>query len=199
MRSRKQDSIHGAAGRRTEGHGAENDGASRGCRIKHRAKRPNFFLLRGPPCASLLLRVKTLTFLLHFDPRPRADRQDGGQRIHGEEDVKRLPFIRRCRDVGFPIEQMRTLASLMRDPTSSCTEAVISREHPATLRAKLKALERSIASFVRNRDASRVAGPYVRGCRGAREPRRRMRSAACSRVSDRTGAAASHIFITVTN
>jgi hypothetical protein len=28
---------------------------------------------------------------------PHADRQAGGQRIYGEEDVRRLVFIRRCR------------------------------------------------------------------------------------------------------
>src|SRR3990167_3038283 len=31
---------------------------------------------------------------------PRADRQDGGQRRYGVEDVKRLTLIRRCRDFG---------------------------------------------------------------------------------------------------
>jgi DNA-binding transcriptional MerR regulator len=94
---------------------------------------------------------------------PRPDRQDGGQRIYGEEDVKRLTFIRRCRDFGFPIEQVRTLASLMRDPGRSCMEARdLAREHLDAVRGKLielKALERNIASFVRSCDATCVGGP----------------------------------------
>ncbi len=38
---------------------------------------------------------------------PRADRQDSGQRRYGHEDIKRLTLIRRCRDFGLPIEQVR--------------------------------------------------------------------------------------------
>ena len=66
---RKQDSIHGGAGSCTEGHGEGNGGTARLRLIEHRAKRPNFFLLRGPPCVSLLLRVKTLTSLPCFETK----------------------------------------------------------------------------------------------------------------------------------
>jgi DNA-binding transcriptional MerR regulator len=94
---------------------------------------------------------------------PRPDRQDGGQRIYGDDDVKRLTFIRRCRAFGFPIDQVRTLASLMQDPSRSCMEARdVAQEHLVAVRAKLaelKALERSIAGFVSNCDTSCAGGP----------------------------------------
>lgn len=94
---------------------------------------------------------------------PRPDRREGGQRSYGDEDVKRLTFIRRCRDFGFPIEQVRTLASLMQDRDRSCTEARdLAQEHLAAVRAKLvelKALERSIAGFVESCDATCAGGP----------------------------------------
>lgn len=94
---------------------------------------------------------------------PRPDRRKGGQRSYGDEDVKRLTFIRRCRDFGFPIEQVRTLGSLMQDRDRSCSEARdLAQEHLATVRAKLvelKALERSIAGFVESCDATCVGGP----------------------------------------
>jgi DNA-binding transcriptional MerR regulator len=94
---------------------------------------------------------------------PRPDRREGGQRSYGEDDVKRLTFIRRCRDFGFPIEQVRTLASLMQDRDRSCMEARdIAQEHLSAVRAKLielKALERSIAGFVETCDASCAGGP----------------------------------------
>lgn len=54
---------------------------------------------------------------------PRPSRRDGGQRSYGEEDVRRLTFIRRCREFGFPIEQVRTLAALFQDQGRSCMEA----------------------------------------------------------------------------
>jgi DNA-binding transcriptional MerR regulator len=92
-----------------------------------------------------------------------ADRQAGGQRAYGEEDVKRLTFIRRCRDFGFSIEQVRVLVTLVEDRERSCMEARdLAQEHLAAVRAKLnelKALERSIAGFVATCDASCAGGP----------------------------------------
>lgn len=94
---------------------------------------------------------------------PPAGRREGGQRCFDEEDVKRLTFIRRCREFGFPIEQVRTLVSLMHDPTWSCMEARdLAKDHLDTVRAKLvelKALERSIAAFVQTCDSSCAGGP----------------------------------------
>jgi DNA-binding transcriptional MerR regulator len=92
-----------------------------------------------------------------------ADRQAGGQRAYGEEDVKRLTFIRRCRDFGLSIEQVRSLVALVEDRERSCLEARdLAQEHLAAVRAKLnelKALEHSIADFIAICDASCAGGP----------------------------------------
>lgn len=94
---------------------------------------------------------------------PRPDRREGGQRTYDDDDVKRLTFIRRCRDFGFPIEQVRDLAALMQDAGRSCTEARdLAQQQLAAVRAKLvelKALERSIAGFVESCDAKCAGGP----------------------------------------
>lgn len=94
---------------------------------------------------------------------PRADRQDGGQRRYSDEDVKRLTLIRRCREFGFPIEQVRSLVTLAQDPDRSCLEARdLAREHLMAVRTKLrklKALERSIASFVASCETACAGGP----------------------------------------
>jgi len=91
-----------------------------------------------------------------------ADRQKGGQRVYGDADVKRLTFIRRCRDFGFSIEQVRSLVTLVQDPQSSCIHARdLAQDHLAAVRAKLaelKALERSIASFVARCEATCAGG-----------------------------------------
>lgn len=83
---------------------------------------------------------------------PRPDRQEGNQRRYGEDAVKRLTFIRRCRDFGFSIEQVRTMTSLVEDQSRSCFEARdLAQEHLNAVRVKLrelKALEKSIAGFV---------------------------------------------------
>ena len=92
-----------------------------------------------------------------------ADRQASGQRTYGEEDVKRLTFIRRCRDFDFSIEQVRSLVRLVHDRDRSCIDARdLAEEHVATVRAKiveLNALEHGIPGFVVSCDASCAGGP----------------------------------------
>lgn len=94
---------------------------------------------------------------------PSAGRQAGNQRIYGEADVKSLTFIRRCRDFGFSIDQVRELVALVGDPSSSCADARdLAQQHLHAVRAKLtelRALERSIAAFVASCDASCAGGP----------------------------------------
>jgi len=94
---------------------------------------------------------------------PRPDRREGGQRSYNDDDVKRLTFIRRCRDFGFPIEQVKTLASLARDRDRSCMEVRdLAQGHLASVRAKLvelRALERSLAAFVDDCDTDCAGGP----------------------------------------
>ncbi|WP_380871875.1 Cu(I)-responsive transcriptional regulator [Sphingomonas sp. DBB INV C78] len=105
----------------------------------------------------------TIRYYEQIDLLPRPDRQEGNQRRYGDDDVRRLTFIRRCRDFGFSIEQVRTLASLVQDRSRSCMEARdLAQIHLATIRAKLRelrALEKSIAQFVEVCDAECVGGP----------------------------------------
>jgi DNA-binding transcriptional MerR regulator len=92
---------------------------------------------------------------------PRPGRADS-QRRYGQDDVRRLTFIRRCREFGFPIDQVRSLESLMQDGDRSCTEARdLAETHLAAVRSKLLelgALEHSIAGFIEKADASCAGG-----------------------------------------
>ena len=94
---------------------------------------------------------------------PSAHRQAGGQRVYGDADVKQLTFIRRCREFGFSIDHVRSLATLVQDPSRSCVHARdLAQEHLLAVRkklAELKALERSIAGFVASCEASCAGGP----------------------------------------
>ncbi len=94
---------------------------------------------------------------------PAAERRDGGQRRYGAADVERLTFIRRCRDFGLSIEQVRTLVTLIQDRERSCLEARdLARDHLATVRTRLeemKALERSIAAFAAECELACAGGP----------------------------------------
>jgi DNA-binding transcriptional MerR regulator len=85
-----------------------------------------------------------------------------GQRRYGAADVRRLTFIRRCRDFGFPIEQVRTLATLTQDTKRPCTQARdLAEAHLTAVRDRLlqlQALEHSIAGFIEAADATCPGG-----------------------------------------
>lgn len=105
----------------------------------------------------------TIRYYEQIGLMPRADRQEGNQRRYGEEDVRRLTFIRRCREFGFGIDQVRTLAALATDETRSCTEARdLAEAHLRAVREKLRELrilEKTIAGLVETCDARCVGGP----------------------------------------
>lgn len=92
-----------------------------------------------------------------------AYRQPSGQRTYGEDDVKRLTFIRRCRDFGLSIEQVRSLVTIVEDRNRSCIDARdIAEQHLVNVRAKiaeLRELENSIGDFVLNCNSSCTGGP----------------------------------------
>lgn len=94
---------------------------------------------------------------------PEADRSVSGQRVYGAEDLERLTFIRRCRDFGFGIDQVRLLAGLSISADKDCREVGdIARGHLQEVQAKLaelKALERSMQRFVAQCDSVCCGGP----------------------------------------
>jgi DNA-binding transcriptional MerR regulator len=93
----------------------------------------------------------------------RARRQSGGQRAYDNEDVRRLSFVRRCREFGFPLSNVRSLLSLSGDRSASCGDARdLAESNLAAVRRKLdelKVLERSIAAMVETCDANCAGGP----------------------------------------
>lgn len=93
----------------------------------------------------------------------RARRQDGGQRTYDHEDVRRLSFVRRCRDFGFPLSDVRSLLSLRSDHDASCDGARdLANTKLESIRRKLdelRGLERTIAAMVETCDTGCAGGP----------------------------------------
>jgi DNA-binding transcriptional MerR regulator len=107
--------------------------------------------------------VPTIRYYEQIGLLPKPPRLPGGHRVYGRADQQRLIFIRRSRDFGFSIEQVKELVALAGSPKRDCTAARdLAQGHLVELRRKLKqlrALERSLEKFVADCDAQCVGGP----------------------------------------
>lgn len=70
--------------------------------------------------------------------RGMAGVRHAGYRRYGSRDVDRLAFVRRARELGFSLDEVRGLLSLADDPAQSCAEVdVLARAHLDEVLAKL--------------------------------------------------------------
>lgn len=73
---------------------------------------------------------------------PAASRRDSGYRDYDERDVHTLRFIGRARDLGFPIEEIRTLLGLWHDRhRSSADVKQLALSRAAELKRKARELD----------------------------------------------------------
>lgn len=79
---------------------------------------------------------------------PQAARRDTGYRDYGGNDVHRLRFIRRARDLGFTVEQIGDLLSLWNDRSRASADVkALALDHVEALRAKVAEIQGMIATL----------------------------------------------------
>ncbi|MGH6760278.1 MAG: Cu(I)-responsive transcriptional regulator [Phyllobacterium sp.] len=79
-----------------------------------------------------------------------AERTDSGYRRYSGQDLETLRFIRRGRDLGFSIDQIRELLTLWRDRSRASSDVKrIALEHVEELEAKMRQL-REMANTLRH-------------------------------------------------
>ena len=72
----------------------------------------------------------------------RAGRTLSGYRTYGDADVHVLQFIRRARDLGFPVKEIRTLLGLWNNRRRASADVKrLATRHVAELDAKIAALQ----------------------------------------------------------
>jgi MerR family transcriptional regulator, copper efflux regulator len=79
---------------------------------------------------------------------PKVARSFGNYRVYSANDIHVLRFIRRARDLGFSIEEIRELLGLWRNKSrSSAAVKKIAGKHIADLRVKIAELESMVQTL----------------------------------------------------
>ena len=111
------------------------------------------------------VKVVTIRYYEQIGLMPIAPRTDGNYRTYSLEHRRRLLFIRRCRDLGFTLDQIRDLLRLSSEKTQACAEVDrIAEQHRHTVEAKLADLTR-LASELRRLSACCRGKGVIADCR----------------------------------
>lgn len=97
----------------------------------------------GKLAAQSGVNLETVRYYERIGLMPEPDRTEGGHRLYAEPHRQRLAFIRRGRELGFSIEDIRALLELAEPGHRSCDDVqVIAAAHLADVRTKIADLAR---------------------------------------------------------
>ncbi|MBI1869318.1 MAG: helix-turn-helix domain-containing protein [Methylocystis sp.] len=89
------------------------------------------------------VHIETIRYYEKIGILPAPPRSDSGRRIYGQSQTRTLAFIRRARELGFTLNEIRKLLDLSGPGKSSCAEVrEIAAIHLDSVRAKLADLAR---------------------------------------------------------
>jgi MerR family mercuric resistance operon transcriptional regulator len=104
--------------------------------------------------------VETIRFYERIGLMPPPSRSEGGHRLYVEAQARRLGFIRRTRQLGFTLDEVRTLLRLVDGGRYSCAQVKrITVHHLQGVRAKvadLRKIERVLRQMAAQCDGGRV-------------------------------------------
>jgi MerR family copper efflux transcriptional regulator len=102
----------------------------------------------GEAAAASGVSAKMIRYYESIALLPPAGRRESGYRDYGPEDVHRLTFVRRSRDLGFSIEQIRSLLALWTDTGRSNADVrAIARTHVREMEDQARKLQQMIGTL----------------------------------------------------
>ncbi len=89
------------------------------------------------------VNIETIRYYEKIGLLPPPPRTAGGNRQYDETALRRLFFVRRCRELGFSIAEIRALLKMVDQKGVSCSEVhAVTMEHLETVREKIAALKK---------------------------------------------------------
>lgn len=109
------------------------------------------------------VNIETIRYYEKIKMLQAPPRTEGGHRVYGAAETRTLAFIRRSRELGFTLDEIRALLGLGGPGKASCAEVrEIAKHHLKDIRAKisdLMKLERLLAKTI-----ARCSGKAVPDC-----------------------------------
>lgn len=110
---------------------------------------------RGYPIGAMSretgVNIETIRYYERIELMPKPDRTPGGTRQYSHEHLQRLSFIRRSRELGFRIDEIRAMLRMVDQDGVSCGEVhAMTVEHLASVKekiAQLRKLERALSDM----------------------------------------------------
>ncbi len=111
------------------------------------------------------VNIETIRYYEREGIVPKPGRSAGGRRLYSSEEIAKLRFVRRCRDLGFPISIIQIFLSLTEKDDRSCGEVKnLAENHLVEVNAKIENLTRlreALLSLSANCDDGTAACPML--------------------------------------
>jgi MerR family mercuric resistance operon transcriptional regulator len=109
------------------------------------------------------VNIETIRYYERIEMLPAPPRTASGRRVYGPAETRSLTFIRRSRELGFTLDEVRALLALSAaDGKNTCAEVrQLAARHLADVRAKiadLRAMASVLSDAVRRCDAGELPG-----------------------------------------
>ena len=85
-------------------------------------------ITRGVLAQQSAVNSETIRYYEKIGLMPHPMRSQGGHRLYNDDHLKRLVFIRRCRELGFSLEEIKNLFGLVDTGEYSCDEVKLRTE-----------------------------------------------------------------------
>ena len=109
------------------------------------------------------VNIETIRYYERSGVLPSPPRTRGGHRAYGEDHLKRLNFVRRSRELGFSLDEIRQMLRLVDGHDVTCEQVrEMTLEHLADVQTKIadfKRMERSLKAT-----AAQCTGERVPDC-----------------------------------
>lgn len=103
---------------------------------------------RGELAKRSSVNLETIRYYENIGLLVEPKRSQAGHRLYAESDLKRLTFVKRCRELGYTLEEIRNLLDLVDNQSYTCDQIhELTLEHLTEVNGKIRDLKKIAKSL----------------------------------------------------